>query len=207
VYGSVAQIRAEGVSVEQADDARVVEALATATSIIDRATGWFFEPRTLSFALDGRGTRSLLLPVPPIRIDSVTRFGVPLEPDDVEFEGAPVTAAFDEPRIMMVSGRFPRGEANVRIVGLFGYTEPDGTDFGRTPRPIERAAVLLALRLLPQLATDAGADARDRWRIIEEKTRDQSVKFLPFAEGAFTGDAEVDRLIRPYRRPSPLGAA
>jgi hypothetical protein len=56
--------------------------------------------------------------------------------------------------------------------------------------------------------TDDAAEARDRWRIIEEKTRDQSYKLdKPGDPGPLTGDPEVDRILTRYRRPAGLGAA
>jgi hypothetical protein len=206
-YASLADLRAEGVTEGVADDARIERALHDATATIDRLCGWFFEPRDLTIRLDGRGRRSLLLPVPPIRIESieVDEQLVPL--DEVRLEGAPIGAGFLEPRIIRIGGVFARGTQNVQLIGRFGYTLADGTAHGVTPPPIRRATLLLAMRNLPGLATDAGRDARDAWRIIEERTRDQAVKFQPDPVGALTGIAEVDRLLEPYRRPRPIGAA
>jgi hypothetical protein len=206
-YASLAELRAEGVSESVADDARIERALADATATIDRLCGWFFEPRDLTIRLDGRGRRSLLLPVPVIRLDSVEVDERPVPLDEVRPDGAPITAGFVEPRIVRSGGHFPRGVQNVRLTGRFGYTLANGTADGMTPPPVRRAALLLAVRSLPGLATDAGRDARDAWRIIEERTRDQAVKFQPDTVGLLTGIAEVDRLLAPYRRPRPIGAA
>jgi hypothetical protein len=206
-YASLADLRAEGVSESVADDARIERALAGATATIDRLCGWFFEPRDLTIRLDGRGRRSLLLPVPPIRLDVVEVNESPLPLESLRVEGAPVAAGFLEPRVVLDGGAFPRGTQNVRLTGRFGYTLPDGSAEGMTPAAIRRAALLLAMRGVPGVATDAGRDARDAWRIIEERTRDQAVKFQPDPVGALTGIAEVDRLLEPYRRPRPIGAA
>ena len=94
------------------------------------------------------------------------------------------------------------------VEGLFGYTEPDGTAEGRTPAAIRRACILLVLRWLHPLADDGGFDARNRWRIIEERTRDQSYKLdRPGSGGGPTGDPELDAILLRYRRPAPMGAA
>ena len=99
-------------------------------------------------------------------------------------------------------------EEAVELDGLFGYTEPDGTAEGRTPPPIRRACILLVLRGLHPLADDGGFDARNRWRIIEERTRDQSYKLdRPSRSGGPTGDPELDAILLRYRRAAPLGAA
>ena len=70
--------------------------------------------------------------------------------------------------------------------------------------------MLLVLRSLAPLADDASFEARSRWRIIEERTRDQAYKLDP-AKGttaaSLTGDPEIDALLALYVRPTPLGAA
>jgi hypothetical protein len=69
--------------------------------------------------------------------------------------------------------------------------------------------MLLVLRSLPLLADGAArSDARDRWRLIEERTRDQSYKLHPLdASTQPTGDPEIDAILLRYRRPLGLGAA
>jgi len=104
---------------------------------------------------------------------------------------------------------FPKGRGNVIAEGRWGYTEDDGTPDGRTPLAVKRACILLVLRGLHPLADDAAFEARSRWRIIEERTRDQSYRLDPNRDGglALTGDPEVDALLTPYVRTSPVGAA
>ena len=69
--------------------------------------------------------------------------------------------------------------------------------------------MMLVMRLLPPLADpDATEDARNRWRVIEERTRDQSYKLdRPGSGGGPTGDPELDAILLRYRRPAPMGAA
>jgi len=230
VYASVADLREEGVTAAMASDARLARLLEEATATIDRVTGWFFEPRPASYRLDGRGAPTLELPVPPIvltRIDSafeddsfgqgtptpLVPWGVPRLPIDERamiVRGSPVTAGFDGPRITLRFGfAFPRGRGNVLVEGLWGYTEPDGTPHGRTPLAVRRAAMLLVLRNLAPLGNDDAVEARSRWRIVEERTRDQSYRLDPLRVRApvLTGDPDVDVLLAPYVRPALLGAA
>lgn len=214
MYASVADLRAEGVTVAEASDARLELLLDEASRLIDRVTGWFFEPRELTLRLSGRGAPSIELPVPPIRIDRLTLGSaeLSLDPSQLVIVGAPVPSGFDGPRITRRYGRiFPRGQGNVVAEGLWGFTEDDGTPTGRTPLAIRRATMLLVLRSMAPLADDDSFEARSRWRIIEERTRDQSYKLAPARSASsstqFTGDPEVDALLLPYVRPPPLGAA
>lgn len=211
MYATVDDLRAEGVDQAQASDTRLEALLDEASRTIDRLTGWFFEPRAATYRLDGRGTPSLEPPAPPIRINRliVVGYNLPRDPEHLVVVGAPVEPGFDAPRLTLRHGRFPRGMANVIVRGLWGYTEPDGTPNGRTPLAIRRACILLVLRWLPLMGdTDDATEARDRWRIIEEKTRDQSYKLdKPGDPGPLTGDPEVDRILMRYGRPAGLGAA
>lgn len=196
----------------QASDARLLALLEEATLLIDRVTGWFFEPRDLTLRLDGRGTPSLEPPVPPIRLERLELNGGELSLDwnDLIIVGAPVPPRFDGPRLTLRHGRrFTRGQGNVVVGGRFGYTEPDGTAEGRTPPAIRRACLLLVLRNQALLTDQASAEARSAWRLLEEQTRDQRYRLGPAREGGaiLTGDPDIDVLLVPYRRPLGLGAA
>ena len=212
MYATVADLRGEGVTDVQATDERLLALIHEAGRTIDRVTGWFFEPREQTYLLDGRGTPSIEPPVPPIRLDSLSVDGsdVSTDPDDLVVVGAPIQPGFDAPRLTLRHGRrFPKGSGNVEAQGLWGYTEDDGSAEGRTPIEIRRACMLLVLRWLPLLGdVDASGDARNRWRIIEERTRDQSYKLeRPGGQGVLTGDPEIDAILGRFRRPPGLGAA
>lgn len=106
---------------------------------------------------------------------------------------------------------FPAGTQNISLSGVFGYTEDvhNGSPWGDTPILIRHLAKLIALREIPKAGSDAAcrAEARDRWRILEEKVRDQSIKYAPERRvGAWTGDPEIDFLLTSYIRPPHLGA-
>jgi hypothetical protein len=209
-YATIEDLRAEGVSEFEADDARLTALITEATATIDRATGWFFEPRALTLRLDGRGTPTLEPPAPPLRVDSITIDGIELSlaPEDLVVVGAPVQPGFYAPRITRCHHAFPRGCGNVEIDGLWGYTEDDGSPEGRVPYEIRRVCMLLVLRWLPPLADSDADDARNSWRVTSMRTRDQSVSFdRPGLGGPYTGDPEIDRVLFRYRRPPGLGAA
>jgi hypothetical protein len=212
VYATVEALRAEGVRESEGSDERLLSLLAEATASIDRFTGWYFEPRRAAYVLDGRGTPTIELPVPPIQLDHVQvgSGGVLLPPSALVVVGAPVLPGFDVPRITRRHGlTFPRGQGNVVAAGLWGFTEDDGTPLGRTPPAIRRACMLLALRGLAPLNDEASQEARMRWRIVEERTREQSYRLEPIGTRAtaLTGEPEIDALLRPYIRPKRMGAA
>ena len=96
---------------------------------------------------------------------------------------------------MLHGATFTKGEANIEVEGRFGFTEDDGTPEGRTPLAIRRACILMVLRGLPLLTSADSDDAKNRWRILEERTRDQSYKLDRVQRSAaFTGDPEIDSI-------------
>jgi hypothetical protein len=217
-YASVADLRAEGVKEDLAGDLRLAAALEEASRTIDRLTGWFFEPRREIVRVSGRGAPSLELPFPPIALEHVRvgggfwmrAYDVPLTSDTLWIEGAPVRPDFVAPRLTLRFGyAFPHGQGNVEVTGIFGYTEPDGTPYGRTPLGIRRAAMVLAVRALPAIGDiEAREDVERRARLVEERTRDQSYRLAPPPAGLFlTGEPEVDEILVCYRKPLGVGAA
>jgi len=225
MYATLTDLRAEDVQPSVATDARLVALIDEATQTIDRLTRQFFEPRQATLRLDGRGTPTIELPLPPIELTRLrvdyegmqpfpflppAPFGFGLDPSVILVVGAPIGPGYDGARLTLRHGLvFPKGHGNVIAEGRWGYTEDDGTPQGRTPPAVKRACMLLVLRGLHPLADDAAFEARSRWRIIEERTRDQSYR-LDASRGSrleLTGDPEVDTLLAPYVRSSPLGAA
>ncbi len=209
-YCTVADLRAEGVTETQASDDRLRALIDEASRTIDRLTGWWFEPRWRRLHVEGRGTPSIEPPAPPIRLERIFINGYELQTREeaLAVHGAPVAPGFVAPLIRRSRGIFPRHPGTVELEGVFGYTEEDGTALGRTPLEIRRACMLLVLRLLPRLGdVDAVEDARNRWRLLAEKTRDQSYRLAPGREGELTGDVAIDDILVRYRRPSGLGAA
>jgi hypothetical protein len=226
VYASVAEVRAEGVPPASATDARLVALIDEATRTIDKVTRQFFEPRRATLRLDGRSTPTIELPVPPIELTRLSvdyedmqpfpfvgaaPFGFGLDRSVLLVVGAPIGPGYDGARLTLRHGLvFPNGHGNVIAEGRWGYTEDDGTPDGRTPLAVKRACILLVLRGLQPLADDAAFEARSRWRIIEERTRDQSYRLDPNRSSGgllLAGDPEVDALLTPYVRSSPVGAA
>lgn len=209
MYATIQDLRDEGVVETEASDARLSALIAEAADTIDRVTGWFFEPRIRTLRVDGRGQSSLELPWVPLVIDAVRVDDAVIDSEDITWLGAPVEPGFTAPRVDLRKGSFPRGDRNIELRGTWGYTEADGSRFGRTPLAIRRACMLLVMRALPRLAdTDLVSDARSAWRIVSQRTRDQAFSLSdPVQRADLTGDPEVDTLVMRYSSPLRLGAA
>jgi hypothetical protein len=210
-YCLLQDLRDEGFSPEAVSDARLARAIALASHTIERITGRFFEPRRQRIEIDGRGSSDLLIDQPLIAIEQIELGG-----------GGPVSGAAVYNRhitqgLMLPDDRqnprihlgFPCGARNVRVTGLFGYTEPDGSPAGATPFLIREACKRLVVREMPLLAdTGRREDARQRYRILQEKTREQSYTLDKLAHhGVLTGDPDIDDMLALFMRPADLGAA
>lgn len=233
-YALPSDLRAEGACGEHSE-ARIQRALARSAETIDKVTNRFFEPRALSLTLDGTGGPALRFGFPVLAVASVAYVGdyatdVPLGrvvaynrwltegmvlPDDRDDPRiALMPDGYDLPRYRALPRNVPwiRGRQNVRVVGLFGYTDPSGSPVGKTPEAIREVCKALALRDLPGMYS--GADERDaerlRGRILSETTRDQSrtVGADPrLASAGWTGDPDLDATLARYCAPPFVGAA
>jgi hypothetical protein len=240
LYCLPSDMRAEGVLATggaAVSDQRLQLGIYLASQFIERITGRYFEPRALSLTLDGRGSKSVLLRDPIIGLASIefasslsmlenldpnaNNYKVYnrhlrglLNPDDRLNPRVELFGLEDYPLSMTLETlRFPRGTQNVRLHGVFGYTEADGTPFGGTPILLRHVAKMLTLRHLPKLTDgDGRRAARDDWRVTEEKTREQSISYALFVSkgssvGAITGDPEIDSILLLHMRPLNLGSA
>lgn len=102
---------------------------------------------------------------------------------------------------------FPYGRQNVRVTGLFGYTEFNGSTTGQTPDMIRECTKLLVFRNLGAMVTNARRDRQLSGRILTEATRDQNyTAALDWRKGAFTSDPEIDQILATFSRPPYFGA-
>ncbi len=106
---------------------------------------------------------------------------------------------------------FYQGKQNVRVKGVFGYTDWDGTSLGKTPDLICHACKLLVIKKIAPLGdTDAQADAQGAGAIRRLKTRDQEIEYQNrkavggLTEGPFTGDFEIDNILMMFARPMDI---
>lgn len=207
-YVTLADVRNEGFGEAVISDAQIARAAWLATTLIDRATGQWFEPRRRYFRLDGRGGPDLFLQIPIIGLNEIQvgltpATDVPLTRDSVAIYNRHLTQGLlapddrNNPRVGYAAGlgRWTVGTQNVYLDGYFGHTElgPDDPvgeavggeqfplSYGRTPALIQRAALLLTIQFMWGLATGRGAEFIARSRIVSESTRDQSYSLQPLS--------------------------
>jgi hypothetical protein len=246
-YITISDMRREGVTVDLADDDRVLLAIKLATDFIDRITGRNFSSSYKTIKFDGRGGPKLLLMEPIIALESMRIEELPyftsgdtlITPDTLKVYNRHIERNLvspddrSNPKIELrataiLEGRrtvdinlfqvvnFPRGQQNIEVTGIFGFTDPDGSTLGSTPEEIKLVARKLALRELPELLDfDAREDFQNRFKITREKTRDQLIQYIERPAGRantaffgyFTGDPLIDNILAAYMRPPALGSA
>lgn len=225
LYASVQQMRDEGVSETLIDDTALQARLELCSTLIEEWTGRWFYPRRLALTLDGSGGSIIQLGVPIISIARVRTLYYDwdtLETEDFEEDSLRVYNRHltqylldpddrNNPKLewMHSGGVFTRGNQNIEVSGVFGYTDPDGSPTGKTPRLINHVCKLLCVRELPKLGN---VESRDesmlRGRVTSLRTRDQQITFNATKAGVgWTGDPAIDTIIARYRRPPSLGAA
>jgi hypothetical protein len=109
--------------------------------IIELLTNRSFEPINLTLRLDGCGTSEIYLPKEVISISSVSETILGTLAITTDYV---VNYDREDPRIILVSGVFPKGTQNVTVVGRFGYVDPKSVT-EELPRPL----IEVAKRLMP----------------------------------------------------------
>ena len=204
MYCSIEDIRGEGVTDEQADDAKLEGLIKLACNYIDTMTGQFFEPREQVLRLDGRGGKVLPLPVFLIDAYSVTVSGEVID-DYVLYNR--ITPADDRfyPKIYRSAG-WRKGILNIEVFGLWGYVDKAETGYA-TPELIRRAAMKLALFNFPDLGDAEAQEERRLAGLLQSETTDSHSYSLngdilkSIYENSLTGDAEIDGIITRYMMP------
>lgn len=203
MYCSIEDIRAEGVTEDQAGDARLTELIGLSCAYIDRMTRQWFEPREKTLRLDGTGGE--VLPLPVFLIE---------QPESVTVDGEPVTDFTLYNRFPPADDRgypkmrrkalWPKGILNVEIKGLWGYVD-EGPDGGYvTPPLIRRAAMKLALYNFPSLGdSEAQEEKALRGALLKETTDGHSYELAAdvltaMASNSITGDAEIDQILMQF---------
>jgi hypothetical protein len=234
-YTTIACMRQEGVpetGTGAVADGALLKKIIDASSYVDKITGRWFEPRTRTYTLDGSGTVSMLLQHPIIALGTVAIEGVAFATSDIIVYNRHISQGLDDPDdrenpkfelnqpleddLLFKIGlkHFPRGQLNMSIDGVFGYTDYDGTSTGITPPLIEQAVKRLVVRQLGLLASGDGTTdlAMSGHKITELRTRDQWIRYGDpnrlglAAPGPFTGDREIDNILLMYRRPPRIRA-
>jgi hypothetical protein len=98
------------------------------------------------------------------------------------------------------NGKFVQGRQNQRVVGAFGYVEPDGS----TPKLITRAVQKMVVKTL-SASNPLSPSPGPAGPLIGETTDGHTVRYASMMAGrklgtiGITGDAEVEAIIQMYR--------
>ena len=203
MYCTVEDIRAEGVTEEQASDEKLTGLIALAGNYIDRMTGQWFEPREKTVRLNGTGGETLPLPVFLIEEpESVTVNGEQVS-DYVLYNRFPPADDRGYPKMHRSAG-WRKGVLNIAIKGLWGYVDEDGSGGYMTPPLIRRACMKLALYSFPDLGDSEAQEERAlRGALRSERTDGHEYELSAdvlsaMASNSVTGDTEIDQIIRQY---------
>lgn len=226
-YATVQDVYDAGLSPDTYSVKVVRGALAKAQALLERWTGRVFRPQYKTILLDGGGGMKLRLREPIIALEILELEeeyvrGYIYEEEDREIHvynrhirrGQLHPDDRNNPRIeysyatrpLGSLGEFPDGSQDAKVTGMFGYTEPDGSPLGCTPPLVRDLTVKIALLHVDGAATDDSWANKNKWKITEERTRDQHVKYGgvgstskihvgPGSSAFFTGDEEIDTLI------------
>lgn len=216
-YVSVSEVRPEGLEdASKYPDARIQKQIDLWSGYVDRTCRQWFEPRSITALFDGNDSDTLLLPVPIISVSALYingDFSAPLDPTEFfVYSGRAFPDDRLNPRVKLLSqdrdifrsrffGRgFVGGKQNQKVVGQFGYTEPDGS----TPELIKRAVIKMVIRNIPSIKDNQS----EIGPVAFEMTDGHSVQYLtPEKFGlkssgfAVTKDAEVDQILSMFRAP------
>lgn len=237
-YVLLSDLRDEGLSASAISDRRALEAITRWSRQIELWLRRSFIPRFGTYSLDGGGNPTQLLDTPVIFItgarysdesdavdaDSYAVFNRHITqgleyPDDRNVPRFTFKAAADW--LIYQSGVYVsvwrRGVQNLRLSGVFGYTDFDPrSPVGVTPDLIRTATIMLVVRnYLPLADVEGRLEQQNAWRVNDIRTRDQSISYGPRAGASsgtgtggvvFSGDPDIDALLENFVAPPFVGA-
>lgn len=191
------------------DSTHVAMRIEFAQQTIERVTGKFFEPVTMTLNLDGSGEEELLLPM-PLRTFTQIRY----RDDDNSFTELNKSNFHnynqyfdrDYPRLAIIDTldsleistdlfSFPVGSGNIEITGEWAYLDRDGN----TPADIKMACKILTMDFINRAGDYTMREDLERRNLAEEEVdghRWESHEKI--SGGKFTGNKEVDQILAHY---------
>jgi hypothetical protein len=239
----LSDLRTAGILETAATDAVALRWILMASNLIEQFLNREFGYKYKRLLFDGRGSPELLFQDPIIAIESIIVRAATLDFEQQVLENVQAVKVYnrhlqgminpddrDNPRIsyyretdflgnnappneLFPALIFPYGQQNVILTGVFGYTEADGSLSGDVPFLLRQACALLA-KMLHSTGGAIGSSTA-KGPVVEERTRDQSVKYAgpssssslgAMEPGQYTGDPAIDNLLLMFARPPTLGA-
>lgn len=207
----------------------------SASRKVELYTGRFFEPRFFTASFDSKGGPAVVLGHPVIGLGTLEVVGSGVADTVVAIDSTALRVYNrhliglldpddrDDPRVefatnnpsstALARGSFAPGRQNIRMVAVWGYTDPDGTPVGARPADLPRVVGALAAKdSLDPYGQDVSVSSA--YRIHSAKTRDQAVSFFsPGAGGGgsgmlgpITGDRFIDDILIQLLRPPHMAA-
>lgn len=199
-YITLVDLRVEGITViDQLNDEYIEGRIALAQEFIETITGRFFEAKVgHQLLLDGTGHSVLRLPIPPVNgTDAITEVKISDETLDSEYYQYPLGATPDDrfnPRLIKLSGIWPKGSFNISITGKFGFVESDES----TPILIQDLCKRIAIWGLPPIGDKSSMRES---QLIEEQLGDYRYRLSDMAlRGGFFGDPRIDNSIAMFKK-------
>lgn len=217
-------------------------AIDNASREIERLTGRRFGAHYAVLKLDTKQSRTIFLQEPIVGVSHVAIEsgvnGVNVSTSEISLDGLRIYARHlnggpidpddrDDPRIEIERFEgiifqsldfFPQGPQVTHVTGVFGYTDADGSPFGRVPKPLARAVGIMALREGSDFFA-TNPTISEPGSITMMKTRDQAIGFSSSggasggggrtgraAYGGLTGDDVLDSILIGYVRPPHMRA-
>lgn len=210
---TVADIRAEGVTEEIADDATVEDAIEFCTEIFNEQTGQFFEPLDGEITIDGDNTDSIFLHIPIIAVTSIVDNVTSYTMSPTNYRAYTGRSKLQDdrrnPKIMAKNGYgFSYGPGRWTITGTFGYTESDGSP----PAAVKHAIKILTIdKLLHPIVTPSEVLPELNEGMVdssktEEVTDDHKIKWSASTApwdplSSISNSPFVRKAIRDYKAP------
>lgn len=174
------ELRKRGYDEETFSDEDLFGAGETICEIISLFTNRDFELKTVTLKLDGDGTNELILPIPIVSITSVTDDSGLVASTDYVIYNREIPDDRQKPKIIKISGTFPKGNQNVEVQGMFGWVEG-----GLKPKPLLEAAYRILYLVfqpllegtdldieIPMNPSEIKKEIRDKWS-YEKFNREQ----------------------------------
>ncbi|MEM7403533.1 MAG: hypothetical protein AAF310_05995 [Myxococcota bacterium] len=217
-YCNTQQVRCQDSPLEDEEsysDAVVNEAIAAASQLMDRWTDRWFVPIRQTFFLSGSGSRMLALPQPLLHLEGLQPlFGGDTAPWVTSACARSCTAgstqtlaafACDQARdwdnpCLIVGMRLPTGQRNIVVHGLFGTTDEEGNP----PAAVVRATARLAARNLLNNTCNGPPPGP----LVSETTDGHSYQLAlsgAAQNACFSGDPDIDMVVRSFQRPVAAG--